>query len=359
MATRRASDSDATSLDSLMDTLTNVVGILIIILASLQLDVSTKVREIVGVDLKATPEAVAKLQSESQSAAAERKTLEEKAATLTPEAVDERLSQLLAEAAKIRGHIVEADEKTLDPESLAREVEELRKQAKETEASLNGIEEQIAERRARLADTKQVSGPPPKIVRLPNPRNPPEGAKPIMFVCYGDRVSAIDLDAAVEFAVQTIKQRAIVSGTTCDCEKAAKVFADEDLGNEEFRLEIRDIDKIPHLVIHLRENKGTTAKQVRRSNSPFAKSLNQMNPERQYARFLVWPDSYEAYLAARIECDEKGIAAGWEPMSEKAEWIVNLGGQLQCKGYVPPPPPKNPPPPAPAPKRPTPADTID
>ena len=193
---------------------------------------------------------------------------------------------------------------------------------------------------------KPIKEPPPKIVQLPNPRTPPEGLRAVLFVCKGDRVSVIDIDATINYAVEKIRNRALISEKTCDCEKAIKLFEDEKLGSEDFRLHIRDLGKVPHLVIEHLEGKGSLIRQLRRTNSEFASAIDQINPTQQYARFLVWTDSYETYLAARKICDEHGIMAGWQPFDEKGEWIISLGGNFQCQGYVPPPPPKEPPKPA-------------
>jgi hypothetical protein len=89
--------------------------------------------------------------------------------------------------------------------------------------------------------------------------------------------------------------------------------------------------------------------------------LQTLNPSKFYARFLVWPDSFETYLEARRVATQYGFSAGWAPQTTTAEYQVPLGGELALGPPPPKPKPKpstTPPKPAPPP-RPVPVDTID
>ena len=354
MAVRRASEQDG-GLDALLDTLTDVIGTLVILLAIMQIDVSRSIQRVQGIDPDATEVSLAKLTTKIDESNQELVKLRE-LSDKTNRAPDD-LKKVKDQIAALREQLAAPPPVPRTPEEIAKELDELKKKAAEADGSFSTIEQTIAELRARLADIKPAKEPPPKIVQMPNPRTPPEGLRPVLFVCKGDRVSVIDVDATVNYVVEIIRKRALISGTTCDCDKAIKLFENETFGNEDFRLHLRDIGKVPHLVIEHLEGKGSMIRQLKRPTSEFGKAIEQINPEQQYARFLVWTDSYESYLAARKICDDRGIAAGWQPFDEKGEWIISLGGSFQCQGYVPPPPPTEPPKPAPA--KPRPSDTID
>jgi hypothetical protein len=343
-------------MDSLMDTLTNVVGIQIIMLASLQLDVTSTVQRIQGIDPQASAETVQAMEKQLQSLAESRKSLEEKAKRIDPKTIDARVMQMGEDISKMRLALAEPPAKIDDPEQLRKEVDELKKLAEQVEAKVLDQEKVIAGKRAQLSELKPISGPPAKVIGLPNPRAVPDNFEPIYMVCYGGRVAAIDIDQAINFVVDTIKRRALKADGVCDCPRGAEIFKQEQLGNEQFLLEFREINKVPHMVVKLREEKGTIQRLIGRPNSPYRRDLGQIDPNSQYARFLVWPDSHEVYLAARKECEEANVPAGWQPMGAKDEWILNLQGYFQCEGYVPPPPA----PPAPPGKRPVvPPDTVD
>jgi hypothetical protein len=343
-------------MDSLMDTLTNVVGIQVIMLASLQLDVSTTVQRIQGIDPLATAETVSALERQSAALVKEKESLSEKATLADPAAVEQRIRQMSEDISKMRLVLADPAETKEDPEKLRQEVEALKESTGQIEKDLEEREEGIAQRRARLAEMKPLSGPPAKVIGLPNPRAVPEGFKPVYFVCFGGRVAGINIDAAIQFVVETVKRRAMKGEGVCDCPGAVEIFRQESLGNERFLFEFREINKIPYMVVKLREKEGTQLRLLNRPNSAYRRDLGGLDTSSQYARFLVWPDSHEIYLAARKECDERQIPAGWQPMGPQDEWILNLQGYFQCEGYVPPPPA----PPAPPSKRP-PArpDTVD
>jgi hypothetical protein len=88
-----------------------------------------------------------------------------------------------------------------------------------------------------------------------------------------------------------------------------------------------------------------------------------MDPQKSYARFLVWPDSFDVYVEARSLCDERGVLAGWEPNTEDYQWKVPLGIKVSCLGKPEPPPAKPPAKPAdgppPPPPPPLPSDAVD
>jgi hypothetical protein len=343
-------------MDSLMDTLTNVVGIQIIMLASLQLDVSATVQRIQGIDPLATAEKVSSMEKEAATLADQQKSLVDKAAQVDPATVDARIKQMTEDISKWRLVLAEPTESKEDPEKLKQEIEGLKQSTVEAEAKLESQEKAIAGKRAQLAEMKPMSGPPAKVIGLPNPRAVADNFKPVYFVCHQGRVAAINIDEAIQFVVETVKKRALKAEAVCDCARAAEIFKQESLGNESFLLEFREINKVPHMVVKLRDGEGTILRLLNRPNSPFKKDLQLIDPNLQYARFLVWPDSHEIYLAARKECDEREIPAGWQPMGPQDEWILNLQGYFQCEGYVPPPPA----PPPPPNKKPTPPpDTVD
>jgi len=340
-------------LDALLDTLTDVIGTLVILLAIMQIDVTRSIQRVQGIDPDATDTNISKLTAKVDQANQELGKLRE-LSDKTNRAPDD-LKKVKDQIAALREAVAAPMPKVRTPEEVAQELAEIQKKSAEADTSFASMEQTIADLRARIADIKPLKEPPPKVVQLPNPRGAPEGLKQAIFVCKGDRISYIDIDATIKYAVDTIRKKGLASGTTCNCEKAVNLFDNEKLGNEEFKLRLRDINKIPHLVIEHIDGKGTAIRQLKRPTSEFGQAIGQLNPQTHYARFLVWTDSYETYLAARKIADEMGIVAGWQPFDEKGEWIVSLGGELQCEGYVPPPPPKEPQ----KPGKQRPVDTVD
>jgi hypothetical protein len=114
-----------------------------------------------------------------------------------------------------------------------------------------------------------------------------------------------------------------------------------------------------------RENWGESVDEILALGSEYREVIARIDRRRFYIRFLVWPDSFAAYIAARRIAGDEGLPAGWEPQTRTDEYRVRLEGNLRC-GPPPPPKPKPPPKPGekPAPKPPQPPrqfpdDVID
>lgn len=358
MAKRRSTADNSGSLDSLLDTLTNVVGILVILLALLRLDVTTKVRQIQGVDPAATPEAVAALRLTKSDLA---RRIEDASRLLDqrdPARVQSRLDAARDELDRVLADLARPVPEAPDVKAQRDALEDLRKQIAKAQDQLAVAENEVADRRARLEKIRPPKAPPPKIVHLPNPRPAPSGAKPVWFVCKANRVSVVDPDFWIAETIALIDRGAKVAPNRCDCKRAAELFQRADPDVPGFRLSLTIANETPSLVIEHIDGKGTVPRQVDRASSEFARTLKQMDASTRYARFLVWPDSYEVYLAARDECDKRKVAAGWEPTSGDAKWSFGLGG-YRCQGYVEPPPAKPAPAPPQPPAKPVPVDTLD
>jgi hypothetical protein len=222
------------------------------------------------------------------------------------------------------------------------------------------IEGSIADLRARLETMPQPKTLPARNIPLPNPRAPAPSAKPVYLICRADRLAFVDQPTAIAFVADMLRKRTLIGENRCDCDKAVKIFADESPGNEDIRFELREVGKVPHLVFHIREGKGLSAKELRRSDSAYARGLASLDRNASYLQFLVWPDGFDVYLSARKECDEKEVPAGWLPMAPGSDWILSLRDQFVCDGYVAPPPAPPPPETDKIVRRgPAPVDTLD
>lgn len=78
------------------------------------------------------------------------------------------------------------------------------------------------------------------------------------------------------------------------------------------------------------ENVGETSSQLTASNSDYRQVLSQFDPDRDYLIFIVRPDSFEAFRAARKQAWEAGYQVGWEPLAEDIPIKIRtiLGSEL-------------------------------
>ena len=387
---RRAKKESGGSLDSLLDTMTNVVGILVILLTITQLGVSDAVKRI-GTGGGVKPEVIDQAREELEELLKLREDLKARLKALVAEDDEDaevRLKKLekLIEDYKADVAVLlenqEAKKREAELELLALK-EEAEQRIREQEEEANKLrtqilenEDELASLRAKLEDTPLQGPLPAKVVTLPNPRPAPEEAQPLVFLCREGRIMLVDVEAIQGLAwkrVRSIIQKRRLGGNP-------KVGIDGKILSEDFNKNpisdrSRSFDvmmtiagRVPKLVLKRRENAGETAEEVQRASSGYRRQIGRTRPDEYYLQFLVWPDSFEVYLEARKISAGRGLLAGWQAQTTRGEYTIDLGGELRVGPPPPPPPPKPkpkpgeepPPPPKPRPPpRPVPVDVID
>lgn len=362
---RRRPQDDGMSFDSLMDTLTNVVGILLIILVFTVLGGQEAVKRIKGFVDEISQEQLETALAESAELRSTVKDQRERWREFDHRLIEDRLRLERQQelAAQLRADIDKLSESQIDPEALEQQLTQRRTRVSELETEIAEKSDLIAQLKARLADSPAV-GPDPsaKVVRLPDPRPAPKGARPVVFVCRHGRIMPVEKEKLQQQAQQVVfRGRArLIKGDRLDCEELTKRFDQTFVGDRSFRLRIRIAgDAKPHLVLEHREEAGVSTEELARANSRFHQLLRRLSPERQYLDFRVFANSFDTYLAARSAAARAGFAAGWTPYADNAEYSIPLQTDLQtlCLGKEPPKP--SPAPPADPDRPPPPSDVVD
>lgn len=362
---RRRTQDDGLSFDSLMDTLTNVVGILLIILVFTVLGGREAVKRIKGFVDEISEEQLEAALAESADLRRQVESERQRWREFDNRLVDDRLELERQQelAALLRVDLAKLSESQIDPDELEQQLEERRVRVSELETVIAEKTEQIAQLKARLAESP-AEGPDPaaKVVNLPDPRPAPKDAKPVTFICRHGRIMPVETEKLQQAAQQVVfKARArLFKGDRLDCDELAKRFDQTFVGDRNFRLQIRiGGDAKPYLSLEHREDAGVPTEELARTNSRFHRLLNRLNPQLQYIDFRVFSDSFDTYLAARNAAAEAGFAAGWTPYSEAAEYWIPMGENVQtlCLGKEPPKP--TPAPPADPDRPPPPSDVVD
>jgi len=368
-------ESEDDGLGSLLDTMTNVVGILVLVLIATQLGVKEAVDRIADSDL-VTPEALEETRDKLKLTKEQRDVLEAQLADVQEsdaQTLELRLEELRRKRDAARQDLQREQESTnafatrIDDQkgkakaardaiaNSEKEKEEYKKVAMEVTL---GLEEE-AKLKAQLSKTPAQKAPPAKAVTLPDPRPAPEGIKPLYLLCAQNKLYPISADdrrdvarKQAEFVVQS---KGLFGGPQVGVNKEEffRNFAkaERTLANDFFTVEVYAAGIYPRLRFVPRKTAGATLKEVSSPRSRFQKSLSGIDRNKFYARFLVLPDSYEVYLAAREAVNKNGILAGWEPHDANYQFTTHLGGPLLF-GPKPPPAKPNPNPPKNPPKKP-------
>ncbi|HRX80452.1 MAG TPA: hypothetical protein P5307_15380 [Pirellulaceae bacterium] len=375
--TPKTDDDDGGGLDSLLDTMTNVVGILVMVLIATQLGVKDAVSRIADSDV-VDPAMVEAAKEKLLLTKQQREAVEAQLSDLKPvddsaikvqladlrRKLDETRATLDQEKAVANQFALKIEEDTKKAEQAKKKIQEVADAEAKREALQDDLRKMLEEEatlKAMLDDTPVQEAPPPKVVTLPDPRPAPEGAREVTFLCTNNRVYPIAADdwrdtirKKAEFIVES---RRLDGGPAVGVneEKFMKEFKklNRRLTDDFFEVELYASGIYPRLKFIPKENAGADEDEVLKPRSRFQRALFVIDKTKYYARFIVLPDSYEVYLAAREMSDQAGLLSGWEPQGEGWEYTTYLGGAILFGPKPPPDPNAKPAPPG------KPANVID
>jgi len=305
------------NLAPLVDTLSNVVGILVMVIVVIQLELGDAVAR-VDAALDGANETRSRL-------AASRSELETRRARLVartdsaPEAAIDFAEEMLAALQTLRTK-PPAPEDVADDEALPRVLA-----ARLAEASA-ALERERGAFSARADHASGLRSVPSRLVaRLPNPELQ-RGYESWILVRYG-RVFLVDREALYDAgsrALQRLLGPAIARGVRPDeFASAALYLRKQAAGSDGFRWQLGDGAR-PRVELEFPEpDHGRMPDRLGRDPG-FGAWLAARNPEEDFIRFHVWDDSFEAYAAARQATEQAGFRAGWVGHTRDEEMTLNL-----------------------------------
>jgi hypothetical protein len=375
---RQAKIEEDNGLDSLMDTMTNVVGILVLVLIVAQLGVADVVSRVISkhpVDQQTIDDAQQRLvqkqteQSELYAALYQPTNVDieqlQQELSLKQELL-ERRKQLLAEKEEQRN---QAAIKIQQDQQLAAQTQaaiaEQTQQQQQLATRITAALQQKAQLEAMLEQTPESTTTTPVYrVTIPNPRPAPEGASEFVLICANNRLYPLfparlaELRQAAEsLATQIVTRYGLDQDPAdgIDAEEFSRHFSQRKVQDEFFEVECYvEADKYPRLRFVPRADRGASFKELANPRGRiYKKWFGALDPQQMYARFHVLPDSYQVYTAVRRAFDSAQILSGWEPQDQDWLFTTSIPGGLVLGPPPPPPPPAppnqppNPPPPPP------------
>ncbi len=326
---------------ALMDTMTNVVGVLTIVLVMIGISLASAVNRVFSALPPATVEQVRAAQAEldrlKDALRPDQQRLQELA---KPDAPLPDLAAVDAELARLERTVKDKDIKLLDVTTLERERAKREAELKERKTALDKLMAEI-ERLKGLLDTTPAYVPPPaKVVRIPASRPIPEGAKIERILVTKDGPHWIDEAGATaaflaEFRSSAIRScvaqkvtRGKQSVSIYDHEKLARYFDARKLMFREFQLSVVYSTWTSSPQLRLTPTRASPTELM------FVLRRLKMEPK-TVVMFHVMGDAFEAYLAARELCDQAGVPAGWEYAGSPAmQFVVR---EIETNRPKPPP----------------------
>ncbi len=184
---RRARDSGEASMDSLLDALTNVVGVLLLILIISSLGLSQAVKVVVENLPDVTEQDLQELKVRVD---ATRKNLEEltQTAAESKKKPDKTPQQLMLEIEKIETNNKDLAKKNSDMEELQKKIDDAEVTKKSREKEVTEAATDLAKMKAILAQTPEQQKVAPKVVKMPNPRIASAESKAHYVICKFGKV---------------------------------------------------------------------------------------------------------------------------------------------------------------------------
>ena len=328
---RRLRRSIPDNLDPLVDTLSNVVGILVVVIALTQLELGDALARVV---------VSGKAQAAQESADAERLPARQKAQDARRLALLDRTDSSPKAAAQLAQELLEKLE-DVTPKESRRAIAE---QAPSLETS--GPEEtdgaQLARRKMELEEARtsleertthleQLRKVPPHLVaRLPDPQK--ERGYVSWILVRGGRVFLVDREALYDEgsrALQRLLGPAIQRGLRPDeFESAALYLRKHSAGVDGFQWRLKIEPAVRVALEWPAEDRGLMPGQLE-VNREWQSWLARRNPEQDFIQFHVWNDSFEAYLETRRTIEAAGFRGGWigREADEEIELVLSFGAR--------------------------------
>jgi hypothetical protein len=314
----------AENLDSLLDTMANVTGILVVLLAVTQISVGDAMKRL-RTQIEARPELTREALDLVQ---AEAMRIRDALAPLAPhrEELDaqrrshrDTLASLRAQNSQARAQVDEAAANRST--SIDSRISESRKRNRALEDEIGAVRDRIGSAEAKVA----VSGTETlrREVRVPDPRPPPSNAERIdYFVRYGRifRVRTSELFTELRRGLRSSTEGRWALGRplplTLDRNQVVDYFRTNDLGTHALRWRVVNLASNRFLAqLEWRtEKNGEALLEIERTASAYAQDLSRFDPRRTFFQFYVWDDSFDVYLKAREMANEMGYSAGWDAL---------------------------------------------
>jgi len=363
MGKRRRPQETELPFVALMDTMTNVVGVLVIVLVMIGISLANAVNKAFS-DLP--PVTKAQVQAAQSALDAVRKSvsavLEKLKAIQNPDLSQSKLAALDAEIARLEKEIQAKGIKLVDTSSLLKTIEALEKELAAAKELAVAKAKEIEKLKAQLAAIPVVKQPDAKLVRLPDSRPVPPGSKMEYFLADANGITYYDADGASdtykrEFQLSTMRQNEFqrvkqgnLTKVIYDQKKTANYFSSRTLQSRNFLLTpaYHPTSTVSAIIMVPKPGAGEPVSQLNAINSQFQNALRKIrfNPK-AVVMFKVTKDGFESYLAAREVVDKLNVPAGWDFASDTSHRfnVPDISfNQLEKPAPKPTPNPNAPPP---------------
>ena len=328
MAKKKHREDEELPFVALMDTMTNVVGVLLIVLVMVGLSISTTVKKILSdlppITIEAFDELAKQLKEQPQTPD-------------TPESVQKKTEESVAQIKKLTDELktidltdVQQNVKFMDLGEIRQKIDRAKYDRDKEKKELDKLFAELERAKKALDDTPVFKPPPPKFVRIPNPRPVPANAVRENFLLAKGRVIYLNDRSFLDIVQKEIvKNRPTllpadhpkITSTTPPAsikyskDKMLAYFDRAKVGDRTLQAKLIALPTAPVFNINLipQEGAGETEQDLRNPASFFQRFMRKVKSEPNKIVWLyVFKDSIETYITAREVADSIGVTVGWQ-----------------------------------------------
>ncbi len=347
MAKRRYKEEQELPFVALMDTMTNVVGVLTIVMVMIGISLARAASRVFSDLPPATDAQIQAAQSELDRLRAERISLQDQLAKLARQPTPKEQAAIDAELAKLERTSKDKRITLIDTDPLTRELAEREKDLQRKKAEADRLQAERDRLKTLLENTPVPKETPARIVRIPVSRPIPKDARIEEIFVTKNGAYWVDKDSIKkaflgEFSYSSIRQtvysqvkRDKKMVTIYDYQKLVKYFEKRNLMVNGFKVEV---------FFQPSWWGSTPALKLRPTGTPLSDLKGTLwrikHMPQAVVMFHVAGDGFENYLTARDLADNGGIPAGWDYAAPPQFLMVMW--EIETNGPKPPPQPKKP-----------------
>lgn len=330
--------------DSLLDTMTNAVGILIVVLAVAYLVVVDTVDRVAESDPKqsiTTIEDYQKLQDDLMHLDRVLEEVEQEWITAQKDAqcYQAQMNQIQNKSSMLTNLMTQDDLSRVNIQEKAQELRRNHDTPRQLKAEVDHLKEQVKQFQHTINLQRDLPKPKVTIARVPDPVPAPKGAKRMSFLCRYGRVVYYPADKMIKLLHQGISD---ATGSELsnpriripDFEKVVNYFNTHEIALKGLRWRLTVLQRVDAANTTYRDLKaflewtspeiGETLEEIQEDKSLYRTTLAGFADKDAYAKYYVWGDSFPEYAIARDIVDENHIPAGWVAKEGDAEYILVL-----------------------------------
>lgn len=318
---RKKKKDDIGSLDSLLDTITTVVGILIILLIVVQLGADSAVKRIV--DEKKEENSIELMELAMKQFEDQKKNLteEKKKLQLLQSSQNKDQQKLIQEISKLEKEL--SDQKKAMPpvppllQNLRQEKISLANQKSSIEVKFRKVKGLLSSGTAQ--NTKSMS----KDISLPDPKPAVPGSKPFRFLCREGMIYPIDESILYDRVKSSLTKSGPKPNKDGEYDSSAfmNFINSQKISTSCFIVKVSvDGGKVMRFTVERKRGAGEDEIDLVKPSSEYLKALGGLSPKTHYLLFEVFPDSFGTYLSARDLSNGRKFPAGWKPANRTNDW---------------------------------------